>query len=187
VIELPAGGDLEGAHAPFLAQEEQPFERISFVLCQPPGDQKDSVVLVQDKARAGGRWCGHSSGQSIGGHPQLVGVDGIEGMAGGRSLLHEMAQELPHRRDVVTGDEEGLPENKCTCQVPSISRGRAQHRHGVYFLTKLPQVGDGCGPVTGPREGGQGDLMPAGQVPEHMVSPHLGAGVEGKGQDLAQV
>jgi hypothetical protein len=79
----------------------------------------------------------------------------------------------------------GRPVTRLLSKWPA-SRARAGHGNDVDRLAELRQVRHRVGRIGGADKRNQRDSVGLGQVPQHVIGAHLGAGVQGIRENLRQ-
>ena len=134
-------------------------------------------MLIQQRRKAPLLRCE----QAVGGHRKLIGVDRIEGVAGGQAT-----HNFPHFLDLVARHYDRQPGEQPLPSSPEVPPGGSLHRHRVNSTANAPYVLERLGPVVVADEGHQCDLMLLRQMPEHVIRPDFGARVEGVRKDLRE-
>ena len=162
---------------PRFACHHRTASPVALVGNHPLRKQVNRVMLIQQRRKAPFPRCK----QAVGGHRKLIGVDHIEGAAGGKAT-----HDCLHLLDLVARHHDRQPgEQPLSCS-PQVTPGGSLHRRRVNSTADAPHVLDRLGPVFVANEGHQCDLMLLRQMPEHVIRPDFGARVEGVRKDLRE-
>ncbi len=171
------GARFVGRKSPRFACHHRTASPVALVGNHPLRKQVNRVMLIQQCRKAPFTRCK----QAVGGHRKLIGMDHIEGIAGGQATHNYL-----HFLDLVARHYDRQPgEQPLPCST-QVTQGGSLHRHRVNSTADAPYVRDRLGFVFAANEGHQCDLMLLRQMPEHMIRPDLGARVEGVRKDLCE-
>ena len=108
-------------------------------------------------------------------------MDHVEGR-----FADQTAQQRGHLVHLVAGDDDGQTGEQTLDAGLHVARHGTPNGHRMYRGRDAAQMIHEFRPVVSADEGNQGDIMLRGQMAQHVIRPHLGAGVEGIGENLGE-
>ena len=150
-----------------------------------PGDPlenlKAGIVLIQDDFYGFFRTLTVSMAQSILSHPELVGVNGIEGDG-----LQQSVDLLAHFSERIAPDDKRVAGQYAGYQRFHILEAAALDGHGIDGFAVLLDMLHCLMGVIRAGERQQGELVSLGQVAQGEIGAHLRPGIRGIGEKLGK-